>query len=628
MAAAIGVSGSSAEASSGTNQRLRAFSSCPELLTHVKQRALPLVGAYGMGASPPAAANGVAAPAAAGRTADAVAGVDYSTTNVQEEGVDEPDIVKTNGSNLFVVRGNALFAVDVGTARPKVVGSLPLGDEGWGGHELLLHGDRLLVLTRGGNPVYASPGVAATRLIAPVASETTLTEISVSNPSELKIVRSMKLDADYVSARLVGATARIVTVSRVPQRLAFAPPNEPTAEAAATATRRNRNIVRASRVRSWLPALAVRGRRDETLLRRSLVACSDVRRPVVDSGLGLVTVLTIDLKKGLAPIDSDAILTDASTVYASTNTLYVATQRWHDGTSTGDPPKTTTAIHAFDISDPDVTTYRGSGAVAGYLFGQWALSEHEGTLRVASTEEPTWWNPGTREESESFVTALRMRDGALSQIGRVGGLGKGERVFAVRFIGEAGYVVTFRRVDPLYTLDLADPVRPVISGELKILGYSAYLHPIAEGLLLGVGQDATVEGRTTGTQLSLFDVSNARQPVRLQHWTLGSSWSEVETDHHAFLWWPREKLAVLPVNAYDPASGPPFSGAAGFRVSRSTGIEEVLRISHQGESGNTAVRRSLVVRDRLLTVSDSGVRATALSTLSDAGWAVFPPAGR
>jgi uncharacterized secreted protein with C-terminal beta-propeller domain len=391
--------------------------------------------------------------------------------------------------------------------------------------------------------------------------------------------------------------------------------------------KRNKGIVRSSRIRSWLPSFAVRGRRGETLVRKSLVGCRDVRRPVSYSGLGMLTVLTIDLKKGLAPVDSDAVLTDATTVYASTTGLYVATQRWAEAPTgaNSDPPGMTTAIHKFDISDPLSTQYRGSGAVNGYLFSQWALSEHDGVLRVASTEEPTWWNPGPREESESFVTTLREQGGALAQVGRVGGLGKGERVYAVRFIGDKGYVVTFRQVDPLYTLDLANPAKPAVLGELKILGYSAYLHPLGEDLLLGVGQDATEEGRIQGTQLSVFDVSDLRRPSRLHHWTLGSSWSEAESDHHAFLWWPRERLAVLPVNAYDPAAGPTFSGAVGFRIARGTGIKEVIRVSHPGAArGEVPVRRSLVVGDALYTVSDAGVQATGLQTLADEGWAAFP----
>ena len=252
-------------------------------------------------------------------------------------------------------------------------------------------------------------------------------------------------------------------------------------------------------------------------------------------------------------------------VYASPESLYVATERWADRPSPDKPQQpeqgVTTAHPQFDIPSPARTQYRGSGQVSGYLLSQWSLSEHRGVLRVVSTESPAWWGEG--RETESFLTTLRHRDGALVQAGRIGGVGKGERVYAVRMIGDVGYVVTFRQIDPFYTVDLSVPERPRILGELKIPGYSAYLHPVGEDLLLGIGQDATEEGRPLGTQLSLFDVSNVRRPTRLHHQPLGPGWSEAESDHHAFLYWPRTGLVVVPFE----------QRAVGYRVGRTRGID-------------------------------------------------------
>ena len=615
-------------AKGGKGARLQAFGSCGNLLAYAKQHALPLVGPWGIGGVPGVNDAVMAAPEAA--RAAGTAGVDYSTTNVQEEGVDEPDLVKSNGSTLFVVRSDRLFAVDVRARKPRLAGSLQLPQNA--AYELLLDGDRLLVLSRGGvYAIDARVGGVGTSLL-PYPSRSSLIEVDVSDPGAMRIVRSLALDADYVSARLVGTVARVVTVSSMPQPLPFKAPADGTAEASAAALARNRAVVRSSRIGNWLPSYRVKGRRGETLSRRPLVQCRNVRRPAVYSGLGLLTVLTIDLRKGLTPIDSDSIVADGRTVYASQESLYVATQRWFSqpvSAATPDPPRVTTAIHKFDISGPASTQYRGSGTVSGYLMNQWSLSEHKGVLRVASTEEPTFWHPGPQEQSESFVTTLGEQGGELVQLGRVGGLGKGERIYAVRFTGDTGYVVTFRQVDPLYTLDLSTPSRPAVLGELKIRGYSAYLHPLGGDLLLGIGQDASNEGRVLGTQLSLFDVSNLRRPVRLHTYALGSSWSEAESDHHAFLWWGPSRLAVLPVQAYNEK---PFVGAVGFRVRRG-GIDETGRVTHTGEAspgdagrvGGIPIRRSFVVGDALYTVSDTGVKATGLASFADEGWAAFPP---
>jgi uncharacterized secreted protein with C-terminal beta-propeller domain len=269
----------------------------------------------------------------------------------------------------------------------------------------------------------------------------------------------------------------------------------------------------------------------------------------------------------------------------------------------------TTEIHAFDISSPDKTVYRASGAVTGFLLNQWSLSAFGGNLRVATTDLPTWWDASPQRESESGVSVLAEHGGALVETGRVGGLGRGERVYAVRFIGDVGYVVTFRQVDPLYTIDLGDPARPRVLGALELRGYSSYLHPVGADLLLGVGQDATADGRLAGAQVELFDVSDLRRPARLDAVPLGPGSSEVEYDHHAFLYWPAKSLAVVPLQTQ----------AVAFRVARK-GIDKLARVTNPG---TTPVRRSVVVGDRLFTISDQGVEASSLDTLAPVAWLPF-----
>jgi uncharacterized secreted protein with C-terminal beta-propeller domain len=239
---------------------------------------------------------------------------------------------------------------------------------------------------------------------------------------------------------------------------------------------------------------------------------------------------------------------------------------------------------------------------------------------VASTALPIT-EGGAQTESESSVTTFAERAGSLVPLGRVGGLGKGERVYAVRFVGDVGYVVTFRQVDPLYTVDLSVPSRPAVRGELKIRGYSAYLHPLGGGLLLGIGQDATGDGRIMGTQASLFDVSDLGQPRRIGSVVLSRGLSEVERDHHAFLWWPRAQTAVIPVTQHGEAL---FTGVVALRVRRA-GIAEAGHVSHPPRDGVVpAIRRSLVVGDVLYTVSDTSVKASSLGTFADLGAAQLP----
>jgi len=173
---------------------------------------------------------------------------------------------------------------------------------------------------------------------------------------------------------------------------------------------------------------------------------------------------------------------------------------------------------------------------------------------------------------------------------------------------------------------VTDPTAPKVLGELKIRGFSSYLHPVGPGLLLGVGQDATATGATLGTQLSLFDVSDPRTPRRLHQITLaGGSSSEVEYDHLAFLYWPPTGLAMIPVVSYE--EGPDaFTGAVGFKVDQAAGITELGRVSHRApELWRSQVRRSVVVGGRVLTFSESGMMAVPIDTLRGGTWLPFPP---
>ncbi len=618
--------------------KLQRFESCPALLGYAHAHASKMVatGWLPPAGGPIAVARPIpgpqgknAAPQETAGAAPAPATPDFSTTNVQEQGVDEPDIVKTDGKVVYAIANGRLEIVDARADTPRLLGSLAL-DEG-SGHELLLYGNRLLVLQNAWLPgpvpqpdpatkQGASGGIA--RPIFLSRGVTRLTEVDVSTPSAPKVVRTERFDGSYVTARMDGATARVVLSS--PSRVF-----EPMAAMGLAARGR---AVRRSALAPWRPRAFFRDRRRAHTALRPAVACGDVRYPPTFSGVDMLTVLTVDLARGLPVVDSDAVMTDAETVYGSPSKLYVATRRWlsPQAMEQPTPPKATTTIHAFDASNADQTDYRGSGSVPGYLLGQFAMSESNGQLRVASTTEPEWApDGGASTQSESLVTVLEPRDGALAQVSQLGGLGRGERIYAVRFIDDVGYVVTFKQVDPLFTIDLSDPAKPRVAGELKLAGYSAYLHPVGKGLLLGVGQDAGEDGRTRGTQLSLFDVSNPASPSRVASYALGTpSSSEVEFDHHAFLWWAPTKLAVLPVQAYsDKADGSQgFSGAIGFRVDRS-GIGEVGRVSHPaGAQGYVAqIRRSIVLGPKLLTVSDGGLLASPLDTLAGGSFVAFPP---
>jgi len=616
------------EDASAPRAALTRFATCDRFVAHVRRRALATVGPWGL---PGGAAIAVAAPVAEGDLARAGApapaltpGTDFSDTNVQEAGVDEPDLVETDGRTVFTIAGGRLEAVDATGRAPRVLPRVDL--PGVSPTGLLLMGDRLLVIGDAGTAGPPRPVDTLRAAPGPVTVPgTVVVALDVSDPAAPRVLSRMRAEGSLVSARRTGDTVRLVVSSHAPHLDLVTPMGE--ARGTRAALRANRRAIATAPAGAWLPRVTVR---DVTRARttRRAVPCTAVSRPSRFAGLGTVSVLTVGVTDTLSLLDTDAVLTDGELVYASPTAMYVATARWSppSAAEAAVAPRGSTLIHRLDTSDPTRTTYRASGAVPGYLLNQFSLSEHAGHLRVASTEEPAWWSPPEgAEPSESRVTVLAEAGGRLVRTGEVRGLGRGERIHAVRFLGDRGYVVTFRQTDPLYVVDLADPARPVLRGELKIPGFSSYLHPVDATTLIGVGQDADAQGRTRGTQVSLFDVTDPARPTRIAQRTLDTDWSEAESDHHAFLYWPATRLLVLPAQRYDGGGGSPFLGAVGLDVSRTTGITPIARVSHpDGRGGEWApVRRSLVVGDAVLTVSATGVLASDLTTLAPRGWAPF-----
>lgn len=708
--------------------RLYAFDDCSELNTYVKEQATQLIEEYGSiygdyyyddlgvpaGEDDASNDSGGSDPQGEGGTGDGGGeskddDPSFSGTNVQEAGVDEPDIVKTDGQRILALAQGSLHYVDVSQDSPTLRSSLAL-QAGYGA-EMLLRGDHLLLIDQeynyyggwegdGGEPVPIPDGGAEggegdsttpeeppkvdpnkpdlSKWFDGNQSVTRISLIDISNPDAMQVRSRLYLRGQYVSARSIDSIARVVLRS-TPQGLDWKYPYEfmdslwqtyfghleypPEAEfwteqewaqwqqlwnqaqqkwdqdyeknwqlALDDAKSHNLAVVQASTEENWLPNYVFEDFKtgEATYTSGLLVNCEQAMRAGVYSGIHTLSVLTFDLDQELSLGNAVGIFSQGEIVYSSLENLYVATHPW-TGFSDSESPDDKTYIHKFDLQDQSKALYTASGEVRGYLLNQWAMSEYDRHLRVASTDREDF----SGENQESYVSVLRQDGDTLNQVGQVGNLGKGERIYAVRFMGNIGYVVTFRQVDPLYTIDLSNPEQPEVVGELKILGYSAYLHPMGEGLLLGVGRDATEEGQVGGVQMSLFDVSNLSEPKRLYAESLGQ-WgnSQVEFDHRAFLYWHNKQLAVLPIQFenYDEQSNEWswFSGAAGFHVDGNSGIDLMGLISHPSGFEDDEyyygawLQRSLVIDEQLYTLSDQGIKVSSIANeFPDLFWIKF-----
>jgi hypothetical protein len=413
------------------------------------------------------------------------------------------------------------------------VGRLELARHMWDS-ELLLVGDRVLVLSGAGGyyggPVMTDVMAAEGRMAAPgpwgYAARTTFLTVDVSDPASPTAVEKQTLEASLVSARQYGDVVRIITTSTPSFDFVYPGKRWSSREA----RQHNREIVRDSTAADWLPKDADG---------EPIMSCTDVSRPDDGSAMSTISILTLDPSD---PSSQDTIGVAASgdLVYSSSDQLYVATSDWGWGFDWWRGAAAHTDIHAFELDGLE-TTYTASGDVPGYVPDRWAFSEHEDELRVASTRG---------DGSESLVTVLAERGENLVRLGSVGGMGKREDIKAVRWFGDIAVVVTFRTMDPLYTLDLSDADDPRLLGELKIPGFSEYLHPVGGDILLGVGQRATMQGVTKGSQVQTFDLRDLTDPRQIDSLRFNSDYSPVEHDSRAFTYLIEQRLALVPTGSW------------------------------------------------------------------------------
>ncbi|MFV0318407.1 MAG: beta-propeller domain-containing protein [Microthrixaceae bacterium] len=457
------------------------------------------------------------------------------------------------------------------------------------------------------------------------------------------VVEQRAVEGELVASRMIDGTARIVVRSSQPMNALMYRAESPdeardmiedidSADVLPRATDDSGEVVSLGGCGDVAALPAVPVETIEAALDSGAVGIDGVGLATSDLGTGPsnVSVLTVgDTLGDLAPTTVAGL---ADIVYASTESVYVTSTGWTDA-----GPQT--LIHRFALpADGAAAAYTGSGAVPGTPLNQYSLSELDGDLRIVttiedqdsgSTEGPTVDDDIIFEEdltvdiapmpfnTEGRLTVLRPdSDGTLAEIGSVEDLGIGETVQSVRFLGDMAYVVTFRQTDPLYAIDLSDPTEPTALGELKITGFSEYMHPVGDGLLLGIGREATQDGLDTGFKASLFDVSDPTNPTEVDKVVIPQAWSPVGQDPLAFTWDPVASNAIVPLertptltcDASGVCEGAPQSGALVLSVD-GTSLRELSFLDHAG-GGNLSeapILRSVVVDRDLWTLSRTGL---------------------
>ena len=515
----------------------------------------------------------------------------FTGTNNQVDGVDEADQVKTDGRHIYTLFGREVLVLKSWpVSATSIIGRYQV-KSGFTPRSLFLRGNQLMVLSNGYRRRNAQHRHSwwASRS----ARHTRITLLDISQREQPKRLAAVELEGNMLQARLIGANAFVVSNDPITLPYGFwqrvwqqqipsvaqpgfrpwgAPP--PEAPTRYTVRARIKRALSGITVQQLLPSMTFYDGGERQLAVRPLHQCGDLYIPHGAARLGLLSLTQLSFSGG--QVNTAGIMAGGQRIYASTKNLYVSTTayRWHWSRNWG---YNGTQIHKFALPGGK-PRYAASGVVPGYLLNQFSMDEHRGFLRVATTQNGWGWRRGQSAGNNLFV--LAQSGTQLAVRGQVRGLAPGERIYAARMMGDKGYVVTFRRTDPLYTMDLSDPSNPRVVGELKINGFSSYIHPLSPGLLLTVGQDADERGRVRGAHLQIFDVSDLRQPVRKHHYLLTEGFrssSTAQYDHHAFTFDSRSGTLALPLSVQ---SAKRWTGIALVHVGATKGFRYIGTIDH------------------------------------------------
>ena len=464
--------------------------------------------------------------------------IDYSTTNIQVDGVDEADIVKTDGGFIYVVSGTKVFIIAAYPAENARI--LSRIEENQNPREIFVNGDKLVVLGWNFAKVY-----------------------DVSNRENPVLKRSVSFDGRYFDSRMIGDFVYLVI---------------------------NAPIYILDNVIS-LPTICSNGK-VMAIQATEIYYFENFR----DSWYEFTTIMAINTQNDDQAVTSETFLIgSAQNIFVSSNNIYITYTNGGYMYIEDDSNNEKTVIHKISIADGRIE-YKCWGEVSGSVLNQFSMDEYQGYLRIATTTGDVW---GDGARNNVYVL-----DGNLNIAGKLENLSQGKRIYSARFMGNRAYMVTFRRVDPLYVIDLVDPANPRVLGELEIPGYSDYLHPYDETHIIGVGWN-------NGVKIALFDVSDPENPREISKYET-SGYSEVSSDHKAFLFSKSKNLLVVPMGGYWNQD------AYVFHISLDNGIMLKGNISHSGDDEyywNHSVKRSLYIENVLYTISDGMIKMNDLADL-------------
>ncbi|MFA6528514.1 MAG: beta-propeller domain-containing protein [Candidatus Gracilibacteria bacterium] len=559
---------------------------------------------------------------------------DYSTTNVQVENVDEADIIKNDGEYLYVLENSYdydtytySYAVHIVHAYPadslEEVSKIAFDDEYFSPSEMYVDGDLLVVI--GYTYDYSSYYDYGYDEYFPYyhSSRTAVYTYDISDKTAPTLIRALSFDGDYSDSRKVDNTLYLV-LNKYDFDYYY--------------------DTESINVEELLPRYYDSTAGDSGQ-EQMLAGCTDISYMPQTRDWNYLIALAIPLDDAQSTIDKEVIVGNSENIYSSTDNLYIASTNYDSNNYYYDWENAKTLVHRFSLNDGELN-YEASGKIPGTILNQFSMDEHEGYFRIAATKGDVW------DVLVPSTNNLYILDSDMNTVGSVEGLAPGETLYSTRFIEDRGYLVTFKKVDPLFVVDLSDPTNPEVLGELKIPGFSDYLHPYDENHVLGFGLDAEDAEATEeaargldfawyqGMKVALFDVTDPANPI--QEYSIGigdrGTYSELLYNHKALLFSAEKELLAFPITvaevtdenaSADTYGDYVYQGAYVYNLNLDTGFSLKGTITHYNEEeydsdyywydSEKDILRLAYIDDYLYTVSNYGIQVHDLNSMEKLG---------
>lgn len=523
----------------------------------------------------------------------------YSETNVQVDGIDEADIVKTDGKHIFQLKDNTLQIIKAIPADKMALEKVIAYEQSFYPFQMFLQNDQLIVMgTNYKN--YSSEKKPADMMIAPIHETTKVIIYDIKNKKNPIEIRQIEIEGTLVTSRLMDGKVYLIA-NKYPDY--------------------------------WLlrenPEIDVRPRYSDSAAQPKMQAVSynDIQYFPESKETNFTNIAVIDLEKPTSKIALSTYLGSGDQLYMSKNNLYLAVTNYMPLSIDGDHSFTPdTTVYKFTVDGMKID-FHSSSEIEGTVLNQFSMDEYKGYFRIATTKGHIW------DDARPSSNNLYILDENLKQVGKLGDLARGERIYSARFMNDRIFIVTFKETDPLFVIDGSNPKQPKVLGELKIPGFSNYLHPYDENHLIGFGHDTkAIPGKgsggqplilTDGVKLSLFDITELSNPKEMFTEVIGGrgTYSPLNYDHKALLFDKKKNLFAFPITVYESGKAAneiewnsifTYQGAYVYNIDLQKGFSLKSKMTHHNpnaiyEEWEDSIHRVLYIGDTFYALSPNKI---------------------